>query len=266
MAFIHRNRPRRPWLPFAKVGIVLVLVVGLAFGILEVAQRYFGLQKLTIEQVSISGCRGDRQATIQAIAEPLTLGKPLFWFDEEKLRAKVESQRWVKGLLIRRDPPDRLSLVIEERKPLLWLVKPSGVFLLSDDGVVLDRVNEANMLPIPVVSDPASQTDETLVKLIRAAAELRDKQVGFYGRLAELRWEERGPVAFIEGLSAPLYLSKTEVQKNIPNFQGLFLDQLAKNPNLSKLRYIDLRWDDEIAVGEPQDKAPPAQKALPPAP
>ena len=81
---------------------------------------------------------------------------------------------------------------------------------------------------------------------------------------SELRWEERGPVAYIEGLSAPLYLSKIDIQKNIPNFQGLFLDQLAKSPNLSKLRYIDLRWDDEIAVGEPQDTAPPAQKALPP--
>ncbi len=264
MAFTHRTRPQRPWLPFAKAGIVLVLVGGLALGILEVAQRYFGLQKLTIEQVSISGCRGDRQAMIQRIAEPLTLGKPLFWFDAEKLRAKVESQRWVKGLLIRRDPPDRLSLVIEERKPLLWLVKPSGVFLLSDDGVVLDRINEANLFPIPVVSDPASQTDEILVKLIRAAAKLRDKQAGFYGRLAELRWEERGPVAYIEGLSAPLYLSKIDIQKNIPNFQGLFLDQLAKSPNLSKLRYIDLRWDDEIAVGEPKDTSPPAQKALPP--
>ncbi len=264
MAFPSRHRPQRPWLPFAKAGIVAVLVAGGAFGILEVAQRYFGLQKLTIEQVSISGCRGDRQATILRLAEPLTLGKPLFWFDAEKLRATVEKQRWVKGLLIRRDPPDRLSLVIEERKPLLWLVKPTGVFLLSDDGVVLDRVNEANLSPIPVVSDPSSQSDENLVKLIRAAAELRDKQSGFFGRLTELRWEDRGPVAYIEGLSAPLYLSKIDIQKNIPNFQGLFLDQLAKSPNLPNLRYVDLRWDDEIAVGEPKDTAPPAQKALPP--
>lgn len=263
MAYTNHNRPHRPWLPFAKVGIVLIVIVAVAFGLLEVAQRYFGLQKLTIEQVSISGCRGDRQARIQGIVEPMTLGKPLFWFDVGTLRAKVEKERWVKGLIIRRDPPDRLSLVVEERKPLLWLVKPAGVYLISDDGVVLDRINETNSTPIPVVYDPASQTDENLVKLIRAASELRDKQAGFFGRMTELRWEDRGPVAFIEGLHAPVYLSKTDIQKNIPNFQGLFLDQLAKSPNLSKLRYVDLRWDDEIAVGEPQETAPPAQKALP---
>ena len=263
MAYPNYSRPRRTWLPFAKVGIVLVVIVIVAFGLLEVAQRYFGLQKLTIEQVSISGCRGDRQSRILGIVEPMTLGKPLFWFDVGTLRAKVERERWVRGLIIRRDPPDRLSLVIEERKPLLWLVKPTGVYLLSDDGVVLDRINETNSTPIPVVYDSASQTDENLVRLIRAASELRDKQAGFFGRMTELRWEDRGPVAFIEGLSAPVYLSKTDIQKNIPNFQGLFLDQLAKSPNLSKLRYVDLRWDDEIAVGEPQETAPPAQKALP---
>ncbi|MDE3245823.1 MAG: FtsQ-type POTRA domain-containing protein [Acidobacteriota bacterium] len=263
MAYPHHSRPQRPWLPFAKVGIVLVVIVVVAFGLLEVAQRYFGLQKLIIEQVSISGCRGDRQSRIQGIVEPSTLGKPLFWFDVAALRNKVEKERWVKGVIIRRDPPDRLSLVIEERKPLLWLVKPSGVYLISDDGVVLDRINEQNSTPIPVVYDPASQSDENLVKLIRAASELRDKQSGFFSRLTELRWEERGPVAYIEGLYAPLYLSKTDIQKNIPNFQGLFLDQLAKSPNLSKLRYVDLRWDDEIAVGEPQENAPPAQKTLP---
>lgn len=263
MAYTHLSRPHRPWLPFAKAGIVLVVIVLVAFGLLEVAQRYFGLQKLTIEQVSISGCRGDRQSRILGIVEPMTLGKPLFWFDAGTLRTKVEKERWVKGVIIRRDPPDRLSLVIEERKPLLWLVKPTGVYLISDDGVVLDRINDLNSTPIPVVYDPASQTDENLVKLIRVASELRDKQAGFFGRLTELRWEERGPVAFIEGLYAPIYLSQTDIQKNIPNFQGLFLDQLAKSPNLSKLRYVDLRWDDEIAVGEPQETAPPAQKTLP---
>lgn len=263
MPYTHHSRPHRPWLPFAKVGIVLGVIIIVALGLLEVAQRYLGLQKLTIEQVSVSGCRGDRQSRILRLVEPMTLGKPLFWFDAAALRTKVEKERWVRGLIIRRDPPDRLSLVIEERKPLLWLVNPNGVFLLSDDGVVLDRINELNATPIPVVFDPTSQTDENLVKLIRAAAELRDKQTGFYERLTELRWEDRGPVAFIEGLSAPVYLSKVDIQKNIPNFQGLYLDQLAKSPNLSKLRYVDLRWDDEIAVGEPQETAPPAQKTLP---
>jgi len=260
MSLLPLTRVRKPWMPWVRVGIVALLVVGGAYVALEVGQRYLGLQKLVVEQVSISGCLGDRQVEIQRIADRLCLGKPLFWFDAEGLRLAVERHRWVKGLLIRRDPPDRLSLVIEERKPLLWLVRPEGVFLVSDDGILLDRVNPGNMTPIPVVADPKSQGDKALVKLLQVAANLRDHQREFYDRVAELRWSERGPIVFLEDMPAPLYLSRLDPTKNIPNFQMLFLNVLSKRADLDRLRYVDLRWDDEIPVGEPQETAPPVGK------
>jgi hypothetical protein len=64
----------------------------------------------------------------------------------------------------------------------------------------------------------------------------------------------------MEGLNAPIYLSKADPAKNIPNFQGLFLDRLSKSPTLPRLRYVDLRWDDEVAVGEPVDGTAPPPK------
>lgn len=263
MAMIPRTRPKRPWMPWARVGLVGLLVAGAGYAALELGHRYLGLQKLTIEQVTISGCRGERLEQAQAIADKVCLGKPLFWFDAEKLRESLESKRWVKGLLIRRDPPDRLSLVLEERKPILWLVRPEGVFLVSDDGIVLDRLNQVDLSPIPVVADPKSQQDGPMVQLIRTATSLRNKQKEFYDRLTELRWSDRGPVAFLEGLDAPIYLSRLEPTKNIPNFQMLFLNELSKRADAGSLRYIDLRWDDEIAVGEPADSNPPRAVAQP---
>ena len=257
MAMPPRNRPRRPWIPWARVGLVALLVSAAGYGALELGHRYLGLQKLTIEQVTISGCRGQRLVQAQAIADRLCLGKPLFWFDAEKLRSTLETQRWVKDLLIRRDPPDRLSLVVEERQPVLWLARPQGVFLISDDGIVLDRLNQVDLTPIPVVADPKSQENAPMVELIRAATSLRDKQKEFYDRLTELRWSDRGPVAFLEGLDAPIYLSREDATKNIPNFQMLFLNELSKRPDIAHLRYVDLRWEEEIAVGEPLATQPP---------
>jgi len=102
-----------------------------------------------------------------------------------------------------------------------------------------------------------------MVQLIRTATSLRDKQKEFYDRLTELRWSDRGPVAYLEGMDAPIYLSRLEPTKNIPNFQMLFLNELSKRPDVAALRYIDLRWDDEIAVGEPLDSQPPRAMAEP---
>lgn len=257
MPHLPRTRRRRPWLPWARAGLVLVLLGAAGWGLLEVGNRFLGLQRFTIEQVSVTGCRGQRQAEIQQLAEKLVLHKPLFWFDADDLRTRIEAMRWVRGLQIRKDPPDRLSLVVEERQPVLWLVRPRGIYLVSDDGLLLDRVNQANLNPIPVVVDPASQTDQTLAHLVSVARILREKQPGFYERINELRWSAKGPVAYIEGLPAPIYLSREDVTKNVPNFQGLFVDRLARRPDLDRLRYVDLRWDDEVAVGEPVD-APPA--------
>lgn len=256
---LPRTRPKRPWLPWARAGITLAVLGGVGWGLMELGTHYLGLQKLTIEQVNVSGCRGERQAEIQALAEGLVLGKPLFWVDAEDLRARIEAKRWVRSLQIRKDPPDRLSLVLEERNPVLWLVRSNGVFLVSDDGILLDRVNQANLNPIPVVVDPASQTDQGLARLVSVARALREKQQGFYDRVTELRWSQKGPVAYIEGLPAPIYLSRQDVTKNVPNFQGLFVDRLSQRPDLARLRYIDLRWDEEVAVGEPEDDPVPAK-------
>lgn len=257
---LPRTRVRRPWMPWVRVGLVTVFVLGAGYVALELGQRYLGLQKLVIEQVNITGCRSERLAEVQRIADEVCLRKPLFWFDAEELRQRIESRRWVKSLLIRRDPPDRVSLVIEERKPLLWLIRPTGVYLLSDDGIVLDQVNQSNLEPIPVVADPRSQSDAAIVQLIRAATRLRDRQQAFYNRLTEFRWSDRGPVVYLEGVPAPIYLSRYDATQNIPNFQMLFLNELSKRPDLDQIRYFDLRWEQEVAVGEPLEEAPPVGK------
>jgi hypothetical protein len=243
--------------------LVFLLLGGAGWAALELGQRYFGLQRLTIEQVSVSGCRGERLAQVQEIADRACRGKPLFLFDVEALRARIQALRWVRGLVVRKDPPDRLILLVEERRPLVWLVSPKGVFLVSEDGMVMDRVAPGNLAPIPVVADPRSQEDRSFLGVLRAARTLKARQRDFYDRVTELRWSDRGPVAFIEGLDAPIFLSREDPARNVPNFQALYLSKLAGEAKASAPRYFDLRWDVEggyVAVGDLPLDRPPASK------
>lgn len=257
MALPSRTRPRRPWLPFAKAGIVLALVLVAAYGLLALAQRYLGLQRLVIEQVVVTGTRGARQQEIQKLAESRCLHRPLFWFDAEGLREAVAGKRWVRGLLIRKDPPDRITLVVQERKPLLWLVRPTGTYLVSEDGVVMGTLDPADPTPLPVVVDPGSEKDQAFLGVLNAARALRAAQPDFFDRIAEFRWTDRGPTAYIEGFQAPIYLNRHNPANNIPNFQAIFVDELLKRPDFAKIPYVDLRWgdDDYVAVG-PTDNGP----------
>lgn len=261
---ILRNTRRRPWVPWVRVALVLAVLGGAGWGALELGQRYFGLQRLTIEQVAVGGCRGERLAQVQALADAACLGKPLFLLDAEKLREKVLALRWVGGLVVRKDPPDRLVLVVEERTPLLWLVRGKGVYLVSDDGYVMDRVGPGNLAPIPVVAEPRSQEDGPFLGLLRAARALKERQRDFYDRITELRWGDKGPMAFIEGLDAPILLSREDPARNVPNFQALYLSRFAGDPKATVPRYFDLRWEVEggyVAVGDLPLDRPPASKA-----
>jgi len=229
-----------------------LLVVAMAgWGALEVGQRYLGVQRLIIEQISVSGCQWDRQAEVQGIADEICRGRPLFLFDADLLQKRLESLRWVRAVLIRREPPDRLGIVIEERRPLFILVAGGGALLMSEDGVIMHRVGQANLRPVPAVVWPQGGDERTLVRLIRVARALKARQPDFYARLTELRWSGVGPTVFMEGIQAPIYLSKEDPAKNIPNFQALFLQLFANRPDLGNVLYFDLRWDDQIPVGLP---------------
>lgn len=263
MAILRSTRRARPWIPWVRVGVVLVVFGAAGWGALELGQRYLGLQRLTIEQVGVSGCRGERLVQVQTLADAACLGKPLFLFDIEGLRARILALRWVKALVIRKDPPDRLILVVEERKPLVWLVRPKGVFLVSEDGIVMDRVGPGNLAPIPVVAEPRSQDDRSFLGVLRAARALKERQRDFYDRVTELRWSEKGPVAFIEGLDAPIFLSREDPARNVPNFQALYLSRIAGDAKTARPRYFDLRWDVEggyVAVGDLPVDRPPTSK------
>jgi cell division septal protein FtsQ len=245
---------RKPWVTWARFCIVFALVALASWGALELGQRYLGIQKLIVEQINITGCQRDRLEQVQAIADELCKGKPLFLFDADQLQAKIDSLRWVKASLIKREPPDRLSIIIEERQPVLMLATVNGILLMSDDGIIMDRANQANLVPIPVVADPASLNDQTLIKLIRVAKALKQQQPDFYARLIEMRWSSHGisngPTVFMEGLHAPIYLPMDEPAKNIPSFQALFLQIFAGKPEIKNVQYFDLRWDNNIKVGQ----------------
>jgi hypothetical protein len=119
---------------------------------------------------------------------------------------------------------------------------------MSDDGIIMHRVDQTNIRPVPVVAGPHAKDERTLVRLIRVARALKSQQPDFYARLSELRWSDRGPMVFMEGLQVPIYLSKDEPAKNIPNFQAVFLQLYAKAPDLSNVQYFDLRWDGQMPV------------------
>jgi hypothetical protein len=93
------------------------------------------------------------------------------------------------------------------------------------------------------------------------ARALKLHQPDFFSRLTEMRWSNNMPIVFMEGLQAPILLSKNDPAKNIPNFQAVFMQMFINKQDLSNVRYFDLRWDVRMPVGElPEHAAPQVRR------
>ena len=67
-------------------------------------------------------------------------GRNIFLLDLAQIQERVLADPWVNGTILRRDFPDRLTIVITERKPAAVEIDASGrETLLDEEGISLER-------------------------------------------------------------------------------------------------------------------------------
>lgn len=119
----------------------------------------------------------------------LSWGDPVFGFDTDDLRARVESLPWVRQARVERRLPDTIFIQIEERIPMaLWQID-GALRLIDDSGAVLAMENLERFRSLPMVVGPgAAQDARTILDLIEAEPTLRNR-VAAAVRVGERRWD-----------------------------------------------------------------------------
>ncbi|HZR47797.1 MAG TPA: FtsQ-type POTRA domain-containing protein, partial [Candidatus Manganitrophaceae bacterium] len=125
------------------IGLSILVGVGL-FGF------YLGFRQLAaspvfeVRALQWSGLQHLKEPEMTALFRPV-LGKNLFNVEIVPLQKALLSNRWVKAATVRKDFPDRLTFIIEERTPAsvayprLGGPLPETTQLLDQDGVVLEQ-------------------------------------------------------------------------------------------------------------------------------
>ncbi|MCY3563749.1 MAG: FtsQ-type POTRA domain-containing protein [bacterium] len=78
--------------------------------------------------------------------DDLIAGAPMFRVDTESIREVVLSDPWVSAVEVKKEWPNTVSIAVEERYPVAWVLTGDGWRALSLDGVALD-VNPQQVLP-----------------------------------------------------------------------------------------------------------------------
>ncbi|MEQ8806044.1 MAG: cell division protein FtsQ/DivIB [Rhodospirillales bacterium] len=150
-----------------------------------VPQLYTKAQTWTVDQTAEAGLRiddifvtGRSQTTRDDLlaALKLTRGAPIFGFDPDEARERVEKLPWVKRAVVERMLPGTVMLHIEERSPLaLWQNK--GVFhLIDDEGVVILNKGLERFSDLPIVVGPeAPRHAKALLETLKAEPDLMNQ-------------------------------------------------------------------------------------------
>ncbi len=142
---------------------------------------------LRIDDIYVTGRSQTPRPKLLA-ALKLTRGAPMFGFDPEAARHRVEQLPWVRHAVVERMLPDTVVLHITERKPLaLWQNK--GAFQLIDErGEVILKSGLERFSDLPVVVGPDAPTHAmALLTTLKSEPELMAR-VRAAVRVSGRRW------------------------------------------------------------------------------
>ena len=142
----QRRRRGRHWL-------VGALALALAMGAIYLV----GFSPaLSARAVTVNGAKVLSRTEVLDAAG-VAAGTPLVWVDPAKVAERVSGLPAVAEVTVSRDWPDRVHIVVTERKPRLAIPAGAGYLLADVTGVVFQAVENAPSGLVVVEADPNSQ-------------------------------------------------------------------------------------------------------------
>jgi len=245
---VRRRRPgrRRRWRWVAgSVGSAVALAAGLLFSV----HWAFTSPRFAVTAVEV---RGASRVSPQRILEVsgIVHGANLWRINPEHVRARLEDLPEIRRADVVRELPNRVSIVVEERRPFT-LVHAGRLHWLDEEGRVLGEERHAVTPEVPVISGLSEEELASMrtapgprarqaITLIRALLRTGSSLAGEISEIDMSRPE--GPVLYtVDGVEVRLGTEQWE--ERLARLEGV-LSQVATDD----VRGVDLRFRDQVVL------------------
>ncbi len=143
---------RRPW-----IWVVLVLCVAAVAGL---ALRYAPVFR--VEHIEVLGNSQVSADDVIAAAQ-LSSSTPLLSLPVDQIESRVESLDAVAGARVVRDWPDRVKIVVRERRPVGYVKSSGGSGLVGSDGSIYREQDQApdDLPQLPTIAGGTAQVGDS---------------------------------------------------------------------------------------------------------
>lgn len=197
---------------------------------------------------------GRSRTPLAAVTEALDVrsGTPILAVSLDELRQKLEAIPTVKSAAVERALPDRLFIRLTERVPVALWQKGGRLFLIDDEGAVMNDLALKDYRDLPLVlGDGAPGHVGEALALIGAQPELK-ALVQAAVRVGDRRWNIR----LKDGVEIRL-----PEENPIEAWQRVALMQKEQQILHRAIRTIDLRAEDRVTIQLAPMALPPARGA-----
>jgi cell division protein FtsQ len=205
---------------------------------------------LSIRETVVRGCKELTEKEILTLASvhPAT---NILTLNPDAVARRIRANPWVREVFIGREFPDRVVIVVRERKAVALLQKEGGLYLLDSNGAPFKRLTSGDEPNLPVLTGfvQEGRTDEALVmKSVALLIYLAGaKDIPAIGGVSEVHGNETFGLSLFTDTGLCLQLGFDGYENKLQRLIPVMADLDRKNLKAGFLR-IDLSDPTKINV------------------
>lgn len=216
---------------------LLPALAGVAIGLGVIAAAWYGLRhlpKMPVTELAVLG-KLDRVDAEAIRLNALPAGADVLSLDLKQVRDRVKALPWVRDVEVRRVPPGRIELTVEEHQPLALWQEQDRTSLVSTKSEVFNADHD---LRLPLLAGPAGTAPLVVAEAGRVAAVLGEVP-------AEVRLSDRRAWSVRLADNTRIELGREETLTRLERFARVRQDiAMLKQPGLR----VDLRYPSGLAI------------------
>jgi cell division protein FtsQ len=254
-AQVRPPRKRRAWRRLVVLGVRLAVAVAvLAFVGYRVSAVVGDTGMLRIHRIVIRGSERASNGEILALLEGLR-GQNILFADLDGCRGRLLESPWVSDAVLRRRLPSTVEVVIAERRPMGIARLQGELYLIDDQGTVIEEYGPKYAeLDLPIIDGLAgtragkrAPLDERRVVLAAQLLAALTSRPDLVRRISQIDVKDpRNAVVILEEDTALLRLGDSQFLERLQ----LYLDLApALHERVPAIDYVDLRFGEHVYVG-----------------
>jgi cell division protein FtsQ len=225
---------------FFRRGIVFFLVVVIA------AVAYLGMKLLSqefhVREVLVSGnYHLDRDDIVEAAG--IRRGDSLFDVSLDLTEKRLRKNPWIKTTALRKQYPGTVVIRIDEAVPKALLSVNKKLYLLAEDGNILERIRGEVTPFLPVIKDIGPKNRKGIAEAVRLIDSLSKKNILSDRESIEIGMASYGLTMNIDG---------EFIKVGYGNYSEKLERWVELEPEIRKkgvpVKYVDLRFKDSVIV------------------